>query len=932
MDKIQYVGEALWIGHVCKALIFAGFVSALLALVSYTISTIKRDTEEELSWKNIGKVAYWIHGGAILLLLVLMFYSMVNHHYEYSYVFDHVSKELPMKYILSAFWEGQEGSFLLWMFWHIIIGFVLIRNNDKWHAPVLAMIALVEVWLNSMILGIHLNVFDEIYKIGSNPMTLLRDMNPAPIFSNADYLSLIKGRGLNPLLQNYWMTIHPPTVFFSFALSVVPFAYAIAGLWTKTYTEWIKPVFRWALLCAAVLGVALIMGSIWAYEALSFGGYWAWDPVENTSLVPWIILVGGIHSNLIAKATGQGLKSTFLFYIFGFLLIVYSTLLTRSGILGDTSAHAFTEMGLEWQLTFFILSFLTIGLLFFFIRFRNIPSQPKEESALSREFWMYVGSLVLMFSGILINGSSSLPVYNKIRRFFDPSFIGNVLKDPIEHYNKYQLWIAVFIGILSGFSVWMQYKSDTIKKNVLVYKIGLFCVLAALLTFGTLYWIALPMYQHVILAFASWFAIVSNAAYLIDQFNTNRKGIASSISHFGFGLMSIGILASGLNFTNLSNPFMFKGLFGGEGEEEKYVQLIKGSPLAVKNYVVTYEKDTLIGKARIYDIKFKELDKNMKVVDSFLTRPNAVYANDFSKIAAFNPDTRHYAHKDIFTCVVSLPPSIADSEEAKRIEDSTKYTTYDVSIGDTIYLANKDKLTVDKMKFRPSHSEYLKNKHDVGYGFEYTLYDEFDQVHKGEAAIGLDGNILYKYPGILEKLGVKIRPTEAYLDRLLTPEDELAYKSFSVKQNQEVTFNNCKISLTGFDKNTDSTRYEKKDGDISVSGILEVKDKDATYVAKPIFVIRDNSPMGIKDYIPELGIHARLVNIDPKTNVFEIKLAQDKRIDNFKIPLEVATGIQRSDYLILEAKIFPGINFYWLGSILMMVGLLMAWYFKRNEK
>jgi cytochrome c-type biogenesis protein CcmF len=932
MDKIQYVGEALWIGHLCKAFIFGSFIAALLSFTSYAISTYRRGSSDHDSWKSIGKTAFWIHGLAIISLLATMFYAMVTHHYEYSYVFDHVSGELPMKYILSAFWEGQEGSFLLWMFWHVVIGFILIRNNDNWHAPVLAIVALAEVWLNSMILGIHLNLFDEIYKIGSNPMTLLRDMNPAPIFSNADYLSLIKGRGLNPLLQNYWMTIHPPTVFCSFALSVVPFAYAIAALWTNTYEEWLKPVFRWALMSAAILGIALIMGSIWAYEALSFGGYWAWDPVENTSLVPWIILVGGIHSNLIARATGQGLKSTFLFYIFGFLLIVYSTLLTRSGILGDTSAHAFTEMGLEWQLTFFNGTFLLIGLVLFFVRYKKITSPAKEESAVSREFWMYVGSLVLMFSGLLINGSSSLPVYNKIRRYFDPAFIGNVLKDPIDHYNKYQLWIAIFIGLLSGIAVWLQYRSEAIKKNILLKKFVIFTLLSCGLTVALCYWINLPFYQHKIMAFASWFAIVSNAAYLIDQLKVNTKGIAAAVSHFGFGLMSIGILASGLNFTNLSNPFMFKGLFGGEGEEEKYIQLIKGSPLMVKNYIVNYEKDTLIGKSRLYDITFKEVNKNQEVVDSFMTRPNAVYANDFSKIAAFNPDTRHYFTKDIFTCVVSLPPAIADSEDAKRIEDSTKYVAYDVALGDTIFLKSKDKLVIDKIQFRPSHSEYLKNKHDVGYGFEYTLYDEFHQINKGEAAIGLDGNILYKYPGVLEKLGIKIRPDESFIDRLLTPEENLTYQNFSVKQNQEVLFKNYKISLTGFDKNTDTTRYQKMDGDISVAGIVKITDGQNTYEAKPIFVIRDSAPMGIKDYIPELGIHIRLANINPKTNVFEIRLAQDARGAMVKIPLEVATGVQRTDYLILEAKIFPGINLYWLGSILMMVGLVLAWFFKKSVK
>ncbi|MDV7399460.1 cytochrome c biogenesis protein CcsA, partial [Arthrospira platensis SPKY1] len=100
----------------------------------------------------------------------------------------------------------------------------------------------------------------------------------------------MQGSGLNPLLQNYWMTIHPPTLFLGFASTAIPFAYAIAGLWTKEHQAWLKPALPWALFSGAILGTGILMGGAWAYEALSFGGYWAWDPVENMSLVPWLIL------------------------------------------------------------------------------------------------------------------------------------------------------------------------------------------------------------------------------------------------------------------------------------------------------------------------------------------------------------------------------------------------------------------------------------------------------------------------------------------------------------------------------------------------------------------------------------------------------------------------------------------------------------------
>lgn len=123
---------------------------------------------------------------------------------------------------------------------------------------------------------------------------------------------------------------------------------------------------------------------------------------------------------------------------------------------------------------------------------------------------------------------------------------------------------------------------------------------------------------------------------------------ASAISHFGFGMMMAGLITSGLHAHYVSsNPFVFKGMFE-DADLEKYVQLIKGKPLMTKGYILTYESDTLIDRERKYRIRFNKVDENLKVTEDFTLEPNALYSNDMSKVAAFNPDTRHYLHKDIF--------------------------------------------------------------------------------------------------------------------------------------------------------------------------------------------------------------------------------------------------------------------------------------------
>lgn len=930
MGDIQYIGESIWIGFAARLFIILSFSGALFGAISYIFSARDENKLVKSSWSKLGTIGFFTHGIATLSLIGLIFFAMMTKHYEYSYVFEHVSDDLPMKYILSAFWEGQEGSFMLWMFWHIILGTILWKTAGKWTSRVLAVILLAEVFLASMLLGIYLPFTVEDIKIGSNPMVLIREMTEAPIFTNANYLSLIKGRGLNPLLQNYWNVIHPPTLFLGFASTIVPFAYAIAGLWSKEDNAWLRIGLRWGLFSAGVLGIGILMGSLWAYEALSFGGYWAWDPVENTSLVPWIILVAGVHTNMIANNTGYALRSTYVFYIMGFLLVLYSTLLTRSGILGDTSAHAFTEMGLEWQLTLFIMTFIVGAWALYFFRYKTISEPKKEESISSREFWMFIGSLILAFSGILITGSSSLPVFNTLMKVFNPDYIGNVLKDPIEHYNKYQLWIAVFITMIAGFSIFLSYRRTNNIKKVSVSLI-IFLALSAAGTYLLSKWIALPSWQFVVLAFGGVFTTISNTAYLFSTLKINPKLSMSAISHIGFGLMVIGLLASGLNSYHLNNPFLFKGISSQEGFEEKYIQLIKNRPLYVRGHLVNYESDTLIGRERYYTIDFKKVDKDLNVIDSFKTRPHVLYSNDFAKTAAFNPDTRHYSGLDIFTCVVNLPPQLTDVEKQKEMEDTLKYINYDLALGDTLRL-EMGNLVINKLNFEPTHPEYQKNNHDIGYELEYSFTDKVGKtLFEYTTAMGLKNAILYKYPSKIESEGLRIRPGDKLIDNLLTAEQDLKYKEFKIKRDVEVGFEDMKVTIIGFTKEISHPAYEKQEGDIAIAANVQIKKGNKIFTAKPVYLIRGSSPSGLKDYIPELGLHVRLTGINPQSEEFEIKMAIDDRKSK-TIPIEIAENVPRSDYIILEAKVFPGINYYWVGCLMMMLGLLGGWIFKLRER
>ena len=931
MNEVQYIGEHLWVGKLGHFLIILSFTSALLSAFSY-FSGVK-NAHHQNGWDKIGRYAFITHGISLFILIGTIFYAMYHHMYEYSYVFDHVSEDLPLKYILSAFWEGQEGSFMLWMFWHVILGFLLIRFAGKLEGPVLFTIALAEAILMSMLLGIHISWGDEAIKIGSNPTTLLRHMNDAPIFANADYLSLIKGRGMNPLLQNYWMTIHPPTVFLGFASTIVPFAFAFAGLWTKDHKEWLKPALPWALFSAGIHGTGLLMGSLWAYVALSFGGYWAWDPVENASLVPWITLIAGIHVHLINKNTGYAGRSVYFFYLITFILILYSTFLTRSGVLGDTSAHAFTEMGLEWQLMGIMAVFAIPGFTLLLINYKKIKNPENEEKLSSREFWMFIGSLVLLFSAILISSSTSLPVFNKIMTYFNPAYEGKVIKDAIGHYNKYQMWIGVFVTVLSSIAMFLRYNASNwanIEKKVLT-RLIIIAGISAILTWVITFWIKLYSWQYFVLCFSGLFAMIANGDYIINVVKGNLKLAWSGIAHFGFGMMLIGILASGLNQKFISsNPFVFKGMFADE-DLEKYVQLIKGRPLFSQGYFITYVSDTLIRRERKYTINFKKLNDSLEIIDEINLYPNAQYSNDFSKVAAFNPSTKHYLHKDIFTCVVGLPPSLQSSEEAKKIEDSLKFVLHTIPLRDTIQLKGYS-IKAESITFSPDQDEYKKHRHDAGIAVNLRIHDqETDSMYVGQAALGMDGALMYNYPASFPEAGIKVKLNEKMFDAGFTSDDLLNYKEYIIKSGGEIHTNGYTISLNGFDKNPQHPNYQPEEKDIAIAAILSIQGQDYISEAKPLYVIKKNVPMSIKHYDNQSGLHIRFSNINPAKEEFTFKIAKDNRRVSGAI-LDIATDVPRTDYLILQATIFPGINLFWAGSIFMMMGLFMAAWYRFKQK
>jgi len=828
--KIQYVNENLLPGHIGYFFVVLSFGGALLSLIAYLFHLRKQD---DLSWKYYARTAFLIHGIGVLGIFVTLFYMIHSHMFQYNYVWSHSSKELPSYYMIACFWEGQEGSFLLWTFWQFILGGILIFTAKKWEAPVMVIMTLSGVMLASMLLGLPVPFLGAHSNIGSNPFTLLRQAfadQGLPLFSavempnkivtvvngitTVDYTHmLVDGRGLNALLQNYWMVIHPPVLFLGFASTIVPFAFAMGSLFNKDYTGWVRPALPWAVFGGMVLGIGILMGGAWAYEALSFGGFWAWDPVENGILVPWLVFMAGLHCLQIYRARKTSLNGSYIFIILTYLLILYSTFLTRSGVLGDSSVHSFTDLGLSGQLLIFMFLFILLALFFMIYRWRQIPSSGKEENTSSREFWMFIGALILSLSALHIISITSIPVINKLDGLFNGWF-GWHLKtniapptDAPKTYHTLQIPFAIVIAILTGLGQFLRYHSTKGKFFVkkLLISLGIALVIAiVMMVAGHLY----ENWEYILLLFAASFAIAGNAEIFVDMIRKRTgKLTGPAIAHIGLGMILIGALIANakketisINTEGLSVDALEKAT-AKEQHENKV--LFKDFPEKMNGYTVTYLGDSTEANHIYFKVNYKKIDSaTNKIKEDFNLYPDIIYQRKGDQNMSFAPSSKHYLSKDIFTHITSA---------------SGSDTTFNIF---------------------PTRPDSLKFNVEKGQTFKADSF-------------------------------------------MVTVEDIVPE---SAKNGEENLF-----------------RVVMK---------LRVTDGYSTLHASPIFIIQGNQILHEDAIIREFGLGFVYNSVNPVTKTHELVILKGRRPER--------------PYITLKAIIFPWINLLWFGSVVMVIGFMIA--------
>lgn len=814
MDTV-FKGEHLLPGQIGQFFIVLSFGAALLSCISYYFATTEDAGKQDSIWQKLGRIGFFVNTAAILGIGTCLFYLIYKHYFEYHYAWAYTSRSLPIYYIISAFWNGQEGGFLLWLFWQSVLGIVLIFKAKSWERPVMTVVALSQVMLATMVLGVE--VLGQ--RIGSSPFLLLRQSMEAPIFSNPNYLEFIKdGQGMVPSLQNYWMIIHPPTLFLGFASMVVPFAYAIAGLWQKRYKDWVQPAIPYTLFACMILGTGVVMGAFWAYESLNFGGFWAWDPVENASIFPWITLVAAVHVLVVYKNTGHSYFTATFLVLISFVLVWYSSFLNRSGILGDTSVHSFTDLGMFWQLVIGIMLFLVLSVVLLVRRWKELPITKKDEETYSREFWMFVGAVFLSLSCFHLLVVTSVPVWNEILKT-------KIAPPTTKHYNVIQSSFVLVITLLTGFTQFLKYKKTDVTRFFITT--GIYLLFAALVTALIVY--ATGVYKlnmvFVLVMCGSVYSVIANVKVLADAFKGKFKLAGSAVAHIGFGLLMIGALISAGTSSVISINNTGEGFsqdFAKEQNPRENITVYRNQPLKMGDYMVTYVGDSISSPNHFFKINYKKVDAAGKVTDEFTLKPK-VQVNKGQ--LASSPDTRHYLLHDLYTHI-TMTNAITATEGGSENADAA---------------------------------------HDA---------DNDDKNYDAPVA------------------------------HEVAPGDTIRYRDGY-------------IVLKALNKETKVQNIPLTDSDVAIGADLEVVSNGNKYSARPVYMIKNGNVFDFARKVDDAGLKLRFSKVIPETKKVEIMVFQQPE--------------SKKKFVVMKAIQFPYINFFWAGTIIMVIGFFLS-ILRRNKE
>src|SRR5213592_2627217 len=412
-------------------LLLATFVVCSYAAVISVIGA--RRGSRPLIESGIG--AFYLVAALMTCASAVMINAFLTDDFSIKYVAHYSDSVQPLFYKITSYWGGLDGSIMFWVFLLAVFGSIAVHVNRERHRElipyVIAVISTVQLFF-LFVMVVH-----------KNPFTTFLTRPPAD------------GNGLNPLLQNYWMVIHPPSLYIGFVGMTIPYAFGMAALITGHLDDsWLRAVRRWTMISWIFLSFGLTLGMIWAYEVLGWGGFWGWDPVENAGLLPWFTATAFLHSVMVQERRGMLRIWNVTLVILTFFLTIFGTFMTRSGVV--QSVHAFGEDPMLTRLfTGFMVTILTVSFGFVIYRMPLLRALNTLDSWVSREAAFLVNNWILLFSAFFVLFATMFPTLSEAVR-------GDRLTVGPTFFNTWMLPVGLILLVLTGIGPLLAWRRSTL--------------------------------------------------------------------------------------------------------------------------------------------------------------------------------------------------------------------------------------------------------------------------------------------------------------------------------------------------------------------------------------------------------------------------------------------------------------------------------------
>ncbi|MCL2149579.1 MAG: cytochrome c biogenesis protein CcsA [Dehalococcoidia bacterium] len=593
-----------------NALLILTMVTALFGIAAFLLSA--RPGRESLARQ--GRQATFLVASFMTLAVAVLLLALLSHDFSMRYVYLESTRSTPLIYLISALWAGNPGSLLFWGWLVAIVGAVLLwrgKVSKNVAAYTLTIVLFTEIFF--LIIIFLQNPFDSLYPIPTD------------------------GQGMNPLLQNPGMIFHPPALLIGWALALAPFAMTIGALITRRLdSQWLISARRWALASWTFLGIGNLLGAWWAYYELGWGGYWAWDAVENAGLMPWLLVTAFLHATMMWRRRGLNKIWSMAFIIFAFFLTIFGAYLTRSDIL--SSVHTFGGTPAEPVFVAFMAIVLFGALALVIKRWQDLKDEPGDNAIISGETTFFVNNLLFALATIAIFIGTMYPFFSH--------FTGPQVEQEAHFFNGTAVPVFLAAILLSGLCVLVGFKKPRLAHfgRALIWPTAgaLVVTLVIFIFFGTGptgKWHV--MVSWFILAFAL-FATITKWARDITQYRVGKKGGLFRACHH---LFSANRARYGGYIVHIAIVIIAVGITGSSAYSVHLDDLVlsAGQPVQAQAYTLTYNGYTT-----------SSTDTPTIVTADFELRRGD------KLLGTISPSLNYYATSDLLTYEASVRSTLAD--------------------------------------------------------------------------------------------------------------------------------------------------------------------------------------------------------------------------------------------------------------------------------